>query len=154
MSYKILALDPADKFGWALSNEIYGVWDIRVKRDESIGMKFLRLETKLIEIFQTQDIKLIAFERPGGRFKRDIINHSKLQGIIESFCAQHNLNHIGYSSKEIKKFATNNGNCGKALMISSAREKLNYSGNDNNEADALWILELAKKEFNHLWNPV
>lgn len=151
MDYKILALDPGTAFGWALSRELYGVWDLKTKRDESTGMKLLRLENKLAEICKMHKIEIMVFERPGGRHKTDIINHSKLQAMIERFCINNNIEYKGYSSKEIKKFATGNGNAGKPLMIKIAGEKLGYPGNDDNEADALWILELAKNEFKHLW---
>lgn len=154
MNYPILALDPATKFGWALSRTLYGVWNLKAKRDESSGMKLLRFENKLSEICKSNNIKLVVFERPGGRFKNDIINHSKLQAIIERYCESNGINHKGFSSKEIKKFATGKGNSGKPLMIKAAQEKLNYPGNDDNEADALWLLELAKEEFKYLWKPV
>jgi len=32
-------------------------------------------------------------------------------------------------------------------MIKAAKDKLGYTGSDDNEADALWILELAKSEY-------
>lgn len=43
----------------------------------------------------------------------------------------------------LKMFATGNGNANKHQMVSSAREQLGYQGHDDDEADALWLLEIG-----------
>ena len=48
---------------------------------------------------------------------------------------------IGIPVGTIKKHATGKGNASKQMMIEAARNKLGYKGNDDNEADALWILD-------------
>lgn len=145
---KILGLDPATHFGWAIDKNIYGVWNLTTRRDESSGMKLLRFKVQLEEICKVEKIQLISFERAGGRFKTDIISHAKFQAIIEDFCLTNGIEYKGYSSKEIKKFATGKGNAGKPMMIQAAKEKLGYTGNNDNEADALWVLELTKYDLN------
>ena len=47
----------------------------------------------------------------------------------------------------MKKFATGKGNADKGQMIEACQEKLNIQTNDDNEADALWILEWAKENY-------
>lgn len=145
--FRILALDPATHCGYAISRVLYGVWDLTAKRDESAGMRLIRLRAKLNEIIQSENINLVVFERPGGRFKSSIIVQSELQGQIKVICEDNKVPYRAYSSTEIKKFATGKGNSGKPAMIKAAREKLSYPGNNDNEADALWILELAKSEY-------
>jgi Holliday junction resolvasome RuvABC endonuclease subunit len=145
--FKILALDPATHCGYAISKELYGVWNLTAKRDESAGMRLIRLRSKLMEIIPSEHINLVVFERPGGRFKSSIIVQSEIQGQIKTVCEDFKVSYRAYSSKEIKKFATGKGNCGKPAMIKAAQEKLGYPGNDDNEADALWTLELAKSEY-------
>jgi Holliday junction resolvasome RuvABC endonuclease subunit len=147
---KILALDPATRFGWAISKNIYGVWNLKPQRDESSGMMLIRLRAKISEIHEKENIDVMVFERPGGRNFRAIANQSKLQGVIEEYCEINKIEYKGYSSSEIKKFATGKGNANKEMMIKAAHDKLGYMGNDDNEADALWILELAKVELNVL----
>ena len=44
-------------------------------------------------------------------------------------------------------YATGKGSAGKPAMIKAAKDKLGYPGNDDNEADALWMLELAQSEY-------
>ena len=144
---KILSLDPATHCGYALSHALYGVWDLTPKRDESAGMRLIRLRSKLNEILESENIDLVVFERPGGFHKGAMIVQSEIQGQIKVICEDHQIEYRAYSSQEIKKFATGKGNCGKPAMIQAAKDKLGYKGNDDNEADALWLLELAKSEY-------
>jgi Holliday junction resolvasome RuvABC endonuclease subunit len=144
---RILALDPATHCGYAISRDLYGVWDLTPKRDESIGMRLIRLRSKLNEILTTEHINLVVFERSGGQHVNAVIVQSEIQGQIKVICEDHKIEYRAYSSQEIKKFATGKGNCGKPLMIQCAREKLGYPGKNDNEADALWLLELAKHDY-------
>ena len=144
---RILALDPATHCGYAISRALYGVWNLTAKRDESVGMRLIRLRSKLHEVIECEHINLVVFERPGGRFKASIIVQSEIQGQIKTVCEDLKVEYRAYSSKEIKKFATGKGNAGKPAMIKAAQDKYGYPGNDDNEADALHILELAKSEY-------
>ena len=105
------------------------------------------MRSKLREIIQSENINLVVFERPGGRNQGAVIVHSELQGQIKVICEDMNIAYRGYSSKEIKLFATGKGNANKSVMIQAAKDKLGYTGNDDNEADALWLLELAKSDY-------
>lgn len=140
---KILALDVATHCGWAVSRSIYGVWDLTPKRDESAGMRLIRFRHKLKEVINNEGIDLVVFERPGGRHVGAVIVYSELQGQVKVVCEDLGIQYRGYSSQEIKKFATGKGNANKATMIEAAKNKLDYPGKDDNEADALWLLELA-----------
>jgi Holliday junction resolvasome RuvABC endonuclease subunit len=143
----LLALDVATHCGWATSINVYGVWDLTPKRDESAGMRLIRFRCKLKEIIQSEKINLVVFERPGGQHKGAIIVQSELQGQIKTICEDLKIQYRGYSSQEIKKYATGKGNCGKPVMIKAAQDKLGYRGENDNEADALWLLELAKHDY-------
>lgn len=145
---KVLAIDPASILGWAISNTEYGRWDLKTRKDESMGMKLIRLKSKLNEIHGLENIELIIYERPGGRHTAPIIHQSKLIGKIEEWCEENGVEYRAYSASEIKKFATGKGNAGKPTMIKAAKERLGYTGNDDNEADALWLLNLCKDELN------
>ena len=144
---KILALDVATHCGWAVSHEIYGVWDLSPKRDESAGMRLIRFRYKLKEVIEKEKINLVVFERPGGRHVGAVIVHSELQGQVKVVCEDLSIPYRGYSSQEIKKFATGKGNANKVAMIDAAKDKLGYPGKNDNEADALWLLELAKSDY-------
>jgi Holliday junction resolvasome RuvABC endonuclease subunit len=144
---KILALDPATHCGWAISNLLYGVWDLSTKRDESVGMRLIRFRAKLKEIIELEKVNLVVFERPGGRHVASIIVQSEIQGQIKTICEDYGVTYRAYSSQEIKKFATGKGNANKTLVIKAAKERIGYTGNNDNEADALMLLELAKKDY-------
>lgn len=144
----ILAIDPANETGWAVTREYYGIWNLKKHKDESVGIRLLRFQGQLKEICQLSNIQVIAYEKPGGRNYRAVINHAKIVGIIEQFCEKKGIESRGFSASEIKKFATGKGNSGKPEMIKAAQGRLGYIGNNDNEADALWILELMKNELN------
>jgi len=144
---KILALDVASHCGWAISRSVYGVWDLTPKRDESAGMRLIRLRSKLHEVIKSENINLVVFERPGGAFKGAIIVQSELQGQIKVVCEDLKIDYRAYSSKEIKLFATGKGSAGKPAMIAAAKTKYGYVGNNDDEADALHLLELAKSDY-------
>ncbi len=145
---KILAIDPASILGWAISNTEYGIWDLKTRKDESMGMKLIRLKSKLNEIHSLEKIDIVVYERPGGFHTNSIIHQSKLIAVIETWCEENRIEYRAYSSTEIKKFATGKGNANKEKMIEYAKSKLGYLGNDDNEADALWLLNLCKDSLN------
>lgn len=124
------------------------LWDLSIKSKESQGMKWIRFESRLIKFLKKHDIKVLAYELPAGRNINPIIHSSKLIGIIEKVCVQLEIEYIEFSASSIKKFATNNGNAGKPLMIEYARKLWGYKGEDDNESDALHILHLLKSKIN------
>lgn len=145
--FRILALDVATNCGWATKNAS-GVWDLSVKRDESGGMRLLRFRSKLKEIIELEDINLVCFERSAGQHKSSIIVQSEIHGVLKTFLIDNNIEFRAFSASEIKKHATGKGNSGKPAMIAAAQDKLGYTGNNDNEADALWIYDIAKTSLN------
>jgi len=147
---KILAIDPGENTGYAVNEGdkcIWGLWNFKLRRDESFGFKLLRFKSKLKEIVEIEDIELIVFERPAGRNAAGLISHAKFVGIIEEFGIRKKIPTKGYSPGEIKKHATGNGNAGKPLMIKKAIQKYGYKGADDNEADAICLLKLAIEDI-------
>ena len=144
---KILSLDVASKCGWA-TETASGVWDFKIKKDESSGMRLIRFKSKLKEIIQLEEINLVTFETPAiyGKFPNFV--QSELHGVLKVFCEENNIQYRGFAPKEIKLYATGKGNAGKPAVIAAAKEKLGYKGNDDNEADALWIYNLTKSFYN------
>lgn len=143
----VLSLDIASTTGWAISPILYGTWDLKTRKDESMGMKLIRFRSKLREVCLLENIKVVIYERPAGQHKNSIIHEAKLIAIVEEFCEENNIDYRAYSAKEIKSFATGSGNSGKPAMIKAAQEKYGYQGNNDNEADAILMLELYKNEI-------
>ena len=142
----ILALDVATHCGWA-TKTASGVWDLSIKRDESSGMRLIRFKAKLAEVVKLEKIDLVVFERTAGMHKSSIIVQAELHGVLKIFCEENKLDYRAFSAKEIKTFATGKGNSGKPAMIQAAKDKYNYQGEDDNEADALHIYHLAKSYY-------
>lgn len=143
---KILALDVATKCGWC-TETASGTWDFSIKRDESQGMRLIRFKSKIKEVVNLEEITLIAFESAAIYAKHPNLVQSELHGVLKVFCEENNIQYRGFTPSEIKKHATGKGNSGKPAMIAAAKEKLGYTGNDDNEADALWLYNLTKNNY-------
>ena len=155
---RILALDTATKTGWAHSNGPSGVWDLSIRKDESSGMRLIRFEGKLNEILATVGIDVIVFEAPtvaqGPKANLDGLKlGTKLQAIIERTCEMiDGLEHKGYNLQTIKSHALSDQPKGskrdKAAMVAAAKRRWpDVQIIDDNHADALWLLDLAKAEL-------
>lgn len=145
---KVLSLDIASTTGWCLDTGVYGTWDFRTRKDESMGMKLIRFRAKLKEIHELETLEVVIYERPAGRHANSIIHQSKLIAVLEEFCEEHGIEYRSYSATEIKKFATGKGNANKQAMIDAAAKKYGYTGDDDNEADAIHMRELFRAEMN------
>ena len=143
----ILALDIATKTGWA-TETAGGVWGLEPNRGESIGMRVVRFKAKVIELIDLEDIDLIVYERPAGRNTRAIMTQSEMIGVLIDLCEDRGINYACYSAGEIKKHATGKGNANKDMMVQHAKDKWkDKTIIDDNHADALWLLDLAKKKL-------
>lgn len=144
---KVLALDPATKCGWAHSSGGSGTWDFSTRRDESGGMKLIRLQGKLNEVLHGVGLDLVVFEatrNAGPHMQGAVVHQAELQGVIKLWCESNHIEYRGYSPTEIKKSATGKGNSNKAAMKEAAIRKWPHLSNaDDNEIDALFLLDLA-----------
>lgn len=145
----LLALDPATNCGYAHSCGVSGTWDLSVRRDESGGMKLIRLRAKLTEMRDSVGVGVIVFEaarHAAPKMQGALVVQAELQGVIKAWCIDNEVQFRGYSPSEIKKHATGKGNANKDAMLVAARAKW-PKNMDDNEADALWLLDLARKEM-------
>jgi Holliday junction resolvasome RuvABC endonuclease subunit len=146
---RILALDLATRTGWAHSSGPYGTWDLSVRRDESGGMRLIRFDGKLDEIRRNVGVDLVVFEaarHAAVGMQGALVIQSELQGVLKLWAEGNGVEYRAYSPSEIKKHATGKGNADKALMLTTAQAKWgNVTSHD--EADALWLLDLAKKDL-------
>ena len=147
----ILALDPATKCGWAHSSGPSGTWDLSTRRDESGGMKLIRLVSKLDELWCFgEGFSLLVYEAARHampKMQGALVHQAELQGCIKLWCETNRVQYRGYSPNEIKKHATGKGNAGKPEMIAKAKTKWPGFIGDDNEADAKWLLDLSTTEY-------
>lgn len=148
---KILAIDPATNCGWAHSNGACGTWDLSIRRDESQGMRLIRLRGKLNEIKMMAGVDLLVYEaarHAAPKMQGALVVQAELQGVIKLWCQDNSVEYKGVSPSEVKKHATGKGNANKDAMIAAARNKWPVQTiTDDNTADALWILDMAQKTF-------
>ncbi len=145
---RILALDMATSCGWAHSSGISGTWNLSVRKDESSGMRLIRFKAKLNEIRDSIGIDLVPYEAVRGgaptRHAALVVLH-ELQGVLKLWCEENKVQFCGYSQTEIKKHATGKGGSNKEKMVAAAKAKWpNIDIVDDNQADALWILDFAQ----------
>lgn len=145
---KVLSLDIASTTGWCLDKDIYGTWDFKTRKDESMGMKLIRFKAKLREIHDLEKLDVIIYERAAGRHANSLIHEAKLIAVVEQFCEENEIDYRSYSATEIKLHATGSGNASKEAMIKAAIAKHGYTGSDDNEADAIHLRELFRSEMN------
>jgi len=98
-------------------------------------------------MIEAEGIELVAYERVAGRHANSIIHASKMVAMIETLCEELGVAYMAFSATEIKLFATGKGNAGKPAMIKAAKDRFGYTGNDDNEADAICIYQLAKTHY-------
>ena len=151
---KILSIDQATITGWAHSDGACGIWDLRIKKDESSGMRLIRFESKLREVYNGPGIDLIAFETvsvaSGKRANMDAFKlGAKLQAIIERFCEENRIACCSFHLNTIKKHALpGKGKRDKSAMVAAAKVKWPEKDIiDDNVSDALWMLDLAQEEY-------
>jgi Holliday junction resolvasome RuvABC endonuclease subunit len=148
---KILALDPATKCGWAHTFGTLGTWDLSVRRDESSGMRLIRLRGKLNEIRDAVGVDLCVFEsarHSAPKMQGALVVQAELQSVIKMWCEDNHIEYRGYSPSELKKHATGKGNANKDAMRTAANAKWpEIRFTDDNAIDAMWLLDMARAQL-------
>jgi Holliday junction resolvasome RuvABC endonuclease subunit len=148
---KILALDLGTHTGWALSENGHvesGVQVFDVKRGESPGMRYLRFNRWLEEMASSDPRPdVVVFEQAHHRGGAATEVAAGFSTRVLEFCARHGIEHASVHTATLKKFATGKGNADKEQMLEGARRRFKPELADDNEADALWILEYARQEI-------
>lgn len=143
----ILAIDPSTHCGFAHSCGASGTWDLSVRRDESAGMRLIRFRSKFVEALRGVDLVVFEAARHAApKMQGPLVVQAEIQGVLKVVCEERGMQYRGYSPAEIKKHATGKGNASKDAVLEAARNRWPHVADDN-EADALWLLDLATKEL-------
>lgn len=149
----ILALDLGTTTGYALfappGVTVSGTWDLKPKKYEGAGMRFVKLKDKLDQMHNASPIGQVFFEAVRRHRGTDAAHvYGGLMGCLEEWCESQSpkVPYQGVGVGEIKKNWTGKGNADKDMMIAEARAR-GYEVIDDNEADALAILDLKLKEM-------
>ena len=141
---RILSLDTGTKTGWATEN-LSGVEEFAIKRGESPGMRFLKFRGWLtIMLKLIPELDVIIYEQAHHRGGAATACGVGMVTVVLEFAAQHGIETMSVHSGTLKKYATGKGNAGKPEMIAEAIRR-GYKPVDDNEADAILMLEYAKE---------
>ena len=139
---KIIAFDLGSTLAWAsnLKGHAWGSITLEGVRAHRLGklLTFLQKQTWM------KKADIVLYECP---FTRGLAASRSLwgtAGVLEAVSSEMGLPVVDANLREIKKFATGDGNAAKDKMIVAAKG-WGYIGNDDNEADAVCILHYGAK---------
>jgi hypothetical protein len=146
----ILALDLGQKTGWAVRNVdgaiASGTAEFKPGRFEGGGMVYLRFRAWLQEVDETAGgIGAVYFEEV--RFHAGVTAAHAYGGYLAHLTAWAEMNRIPYRGVPvgtIKRHAAGRGNASKEEVIAGV-QRLGFDPADDNEADALALLDWALK---------
>lgn len=150
-SQTILALDLGTKTGWALFNQkgkiISGTQDFKPQRFIGGGMRYLQFKNWLEEINQLHgNIDQIYFEEVRRHLGVDAAHaYGGFLAHLTAWCEEKQIPYLGIAVGTIKKHITGKGNANKSEIINAVTD-LGFNPKDDNEADAIAILDLAIKK--------
>lgn len=167
----VLALDLGTHTGWAVRSSWphlcghsvieSGVQDFSKKRGESNGMLFYHFNRWLRDMqcgeLSCTGFNLVVWEQAHHRGGAATSMALGLSTRVEEFCAINGIEHASVHSATLKKFATDDGRASKELMIAHYHAIYGDPARkvtDDNECDALWLLQYAIKEIlgEKAWN--
>jgi len=144
----ILALDLGTTTGWAMICDgtiTSGSQSFKPQRFEGGGMRFLKFKRWLAETRYCAEwgIDAVYFEEVRRHLGIDAAHaYGGFLAHLTAWCEHHQIPYQGVPVGTIKKSWTGKGNAGKSAMLAKARW-LGYSPVDDNEADALALLDWA-----------
>lgn len=145
----ILAIDPGTITGFALrlsdGRLISGTWNLKGGRFEGGGMRFLRLEDYLKDAHTRTPLDRVYFEEVRRHLGTDAAHiYGGIVATLSAFCEREKIPYLGIPVGTVKKVATGKGNSDKEAMVAAAKAKWSEQNiSDDNQADALWLLEAA-----------
>ncbi len=141
----VLALDPGMSLGWALrtpdGHVTHGTLDLRSRRFEGGGMRYLRFRRWLTELKTCAgELEAIHFEEIRAHRGVDAAHvYGGLVATLTAWCEHHQIPYAGVPVGTWKRDLTGMGNSDKAAVM-AAVQALGYTPESQDEADALAIL--------------
>jgi Holliday junction resolvasome RuvABC endonuclease subunit len=146
---KILALDLATHAGWAFQEN-----DGSRRSGVTLFLGTLKSGNRWIRFSEWMkawgDLQpnLIVYEKPI-HFHKSFSSAEIAFGMatrVEELCARRQIRCLSVTNNVIKKYATGSGRADKTSMLRFA-QLLKPGITDDNEADALWLLEYTSKQI-------
>lgn len=149
---RILAIDPATSCGWAWSDGTTrhsGTWDLAALGSSGKHAHLAALRERLLRLHAKLGIDHIGYEKViHGRGMRSTEAHAEKIAILKLVAVEIGATvHTGYAATSIKLYATGDGRAEKSQMILACERLLKVVPRTDDEADALWILEMRLKGY-------
>ena len=153
---RCVALDLGTATGYAFTDThccepvLSGVLDLKPRRFEGAGIRFIRFRQGLIDLLPPRDEPAVIFVEEVHRHAGTTAAHvyGGLLAQLQVVAEERAIPFYGFGVGAIKKHATGRGNSGKDLMLSAAEERWPGAGIvEHDRADALWILSLGLETF-------
>lgn len=101
---------------------------------------------EVMAVADMHDLVLIEGYAFGAR-GRAVFSIGELGGVVRLELFRGCLPVVDIPPSNLKKFATGKGNASKDLVLVEAVKRLGYEGASNDEADALWMLNMARVHY-------
>ena len=144
---KILALDIATKTGWAMCDNGKHDYGMFVCKSKNRGSRYETFTFELLKLFASFNYSkpdIIVFEKAFQKSQRSAELYHGFLAMLEYRAWQYGIDLMPVYATHLKKWATGNGKASKNDMIEAAR-LLGWNPKDDNEADALLLLEYAQE---------
>jgi Holliday junction resolvasome RuvABC endonuclease subunit len=113
-------------------------------------LRFLRSEIRELADPADGTVDLVAIEGYSMGTQRQASHaHAlgELGGVIRLMLHDLGVPTVDIPPASVKKYATGKGNANKNDMLLAAVKRLNYEGNSNDEADALWLRAMTLDHY-------
>lgn len=142
----VLALDPSLRAtGWAHSDGQSGV--LSTPRAVGSGVERLAwIRDGVLDLAAGADLVLIegySFASRG----RAVVSLGELGGVLRLALHEAGLVVVEVAPAVRCRYATGKGNAPKEAVLAAAIRRLGYAGHKHDEADALWLLALARDRY-------
>ena len=137
----ILALDLGTTTGWAMSHPVIsGTLCFKAKSFESASMRYVHFRNWLHTLARPS---VVYYEEVRAHKGADAAHvYGGMLAVLHMWCEDYDVPYCGVPVGSIKSHATGRGNASKDQMIQAAQAR-GWMPKDDNEADALWILDWA-----------
>jgi crossover junction endodeoxyribonuclease RuvC len=149
---RILAVDPSlTATGWALTAHGAIGWQGTWPPGDRTGVVRLAYLRRLLgAALDDNAIELVAIEGYAMAKAQGAHQLGELGGIYRMVCYDRRVPFVEIPPASVKRYATGNGNANKDDVLLAAVRRLGYEGRSKDEADALWILTMARHHYDHV----
>lgn len=147
---RVMTFDLGTHCGWSTLLDGWinsGTQTFDLKRGESPGMRYIRFNAFLEELFNLIQPEMVAYEMAHhrGGFATELLLGMVTR--VQEVCARHEVPYTSVHSATLKKHITGSGRGEKQQVIDAVSKVFGFVPKDDNEADALAILSWVDKEY-------